>query len=75
MKANRINGFDHQANSADNETISVHFLPLLQHACPPSDRQPDPRPMFDRFSEPLTSLVQIVAGRRERVEVAIVREQ
>jgi hypothetical protein len=69
----------------------IYFLllrPLLQHARPLPDRQPDPRPMLDGLSEQLTSLVEIVAGIEqalnlravlgplfELVEIAVVRMQ
>ena len=68
--------------------ITLWQRPLLEHARPLTDCQPNPRPTFYFFSEQLTSLVEIVAGVEqavdlhavlgplfELVEIAVVREE
>ena len=52
-----------------NFKMDLFLRPLLQHARPLPDRQPDPRPTFDFFREQLTSLVEIVAGVKQAVDL------
>jgi hypothetical protein len=47
-------------------------VPLTQHARALADSQPDPRPVFDRVFEQLTSLFEIVAGVKEAIDLAAV---